>query len=205
MSSAQHQQPHATDPQDVLAEVGSYWGWLLALGVLSLAAGVLVLAWPGATIRVIATLFGLQLLILGAFRFVAAFSRDIEGTGQLAPVLLAALSVLAGILVLRSPFQTIPLLGLILGVFWTVNGVVEMYSGIANRDRPYRGLAIAGGILSTIAGILFLVYPARSVFVVTLLVGVWLVVFSVIDMLEALRLRAAAHRAGYTRGPITTS
>ena len=41
------------------------WGWLLAGGVLSLAAGVVSLIWPGATVLVLAILLGLRLLMFG--------------------------------------------------------------------------------------------------------------------------------------------
>jgi uncharacterized membrane protein HdeD (DUF308 family) len=41
------------------------WPWLLAGGVLSLAAGVVSLVWPGATVLVLAILLGIRLLVFG--------------------------------------------------------------------------------------------------------------------------------------------
>ncbi len=41
------------------------WGWLLFGGVLSVAVGVLALAWPGATILVLALLLGIRMLLFG--------------------------------------------------------------------------------------------------------------------------------------------
>jgi hypothetical protein len=38
-------------------------------------------AWPGATLLVIAVLFGVQLVIAGIFRFVVAFAADDTGGG----------------------------------------------------------------------------------------------------------------------------
>ena len=67
------QQP---DAADVLASIGRHWGWIMAFGVLTLLAGVAVLAWPGRTLVVIAVLFGVQLIVTGIFRFVAAFAAD---------------------------------------------------------------------------------------------------------------------------------
>jgi uncharacterized membrane protein HdeD (DUF308 family) len=206
MSSPQARNHYVADPDDMLSALGGYWGWLLGLGVLSLAAGVIVLSWPGRTLHVIAVLFALQLLVLGAFRFVTAFARQVEGTVRLAPLVSASLAVLVGILLLRSSLQTIGLISLFVGIFWTVNGVLEMFSAIADHARPYRTLAIAGGVLSTIAGIVFLAYPLRSALVAAAAIGVWLVVFAVIDMLEAARLWAVTHRAPVAppRGPVVT-
>ena len=64
------------DAVDVLASIGRHWGWIMAFGVLTLLAGVAVLAWPGRTLVVIAVLFGVQLIVTGIFRFVAAFAAD---------------------------------------------------------------------------------------------------------------------------------
>jgi uncharacterized membrane protein HdeD (DUF308 family) len=69
-----------TDAADVLADVGRRWGWVLAFGIITVLAGLLVLAWPGRTIVVIAVLFGIQLVVAGIFRFVAAFATD-DATG----------------------------------------------------------------------------------------------------------------------------
>jgi uncharacterized membrane protein HdeD (DUF308 family) len=41
------------------------WKWLMAGGVLSLAAGVVALIWPGATVLVLAVLLGIRLLVFG--------------------------------------------------------------------------------------------------------------------------------------------
>ena len=49
----------------------------MAFGVVTLLAGVAVLAWPGRTLVVIAVLFGVQLIVTGIFRFVAAFAATI--------------------------------------------------------------------------------------------------------------------------------
>src|SRR4030088_150108 len=81
------------DSADMIARVGRHWGWLLAFGVITLVAGVAVLAWPGRTLVVIAVLFGIQLIVTGLFRFVAAFASD-DLTGG-TRVLLAVLGVLS--------------------------------------------------------------------------------------------------------------
>ena len=41
------------------------WGWLLFGGALSVAVGVLALAWPGATILVLGLLLGIRMLLFG--------------------------------------------------------------------------------------------------------------------------------------------
>jgi uncharacterized membrane protein HdeD (DUF308 family) len=46
--------------------------WLLAAGLFSLLVGIVAVAWPKATIVVLAVLFGLQIAVLGLVEIVAA-------------------------------------------------------------------------------------------------------------------------------------
>jgi len=64
------------DPADIVARVGRHWGWVLAFGIITLLVGVAALAWPGRTLVVIAVLFGIQLVVMGIFRFAGAFASD---------------------------------------------------------------------------------------------------------------------------------
>lgn len=41
-----------------------HWGWLVAFGVLTIVVGIAAIAWPTATVRVLALLFGLRLLVV---------------------------------------------------------------------------------------------------------------------------------------------
>ena len=148
-----------------LANMGRHWGWVLAFGLINVAAGVLALAWPGRTLVVIAVIFGVELVVAGIFRFVAAFAAEDEsGTTALA---------------------------LLLGIFWMVNGFVEVFIALAYRDMPHRGLAIATGPLSIVAGFIVLVYPKISLLTLTIVLGVWLLIFGVMEIVLAFRLRSA--------------
>jgi uncharacterized membrane protein HdeD (DUF308 family) len=56
------------------------WGWLLFGGVLSLAVGVLALAWPGATILVLGLLLGVRMLFFGIAEIM--FARGLHRIGS---------------------------------------------------------------------------------------------------------------------------
>jgi uncharacterized membrane protein HdeD (DUF308 family) len=184
-------------PHEALAKLGRSWGWLCAFGVLTLLAGVAVLAWPGATILTLALIFGIQLLIGGIFWFVSAFSSDEKHV--VVQILLAVLSVLAGVIVLRYPVQTAFIFPLILGAFWTVNGIAETFQGIAGRSVSSRGWAIASGLLSILAGIALLVYPGIGLVTMAFLLGIWLLVYGGIAVVRSVRMRPRAVTAPTAR------
>jgi uncharacterized membrane protein HdeD (DUF308 family) len=184
------------DSADVLARLGRSWTWLLGSAVMTLVPGVLVLVWPEATLHVLAVLIGLYLLVTGAFRFVAVFAR--EGHERLPGLLLAVLYVLAGVLCLRNPLQTIAALSLITGAVWLVSGILTLYTAVSVEDLPHRGVVTVAAVLGIVAGIVVLALPAESARALTRLLGLWLVLLGLAEAVVALARRAALRK---TRPP----
>jgi uncharacterized membrane protein HdeD (DUF308 family) len=189
--------PLRTDPADVLARIGRHWGWVLAFGVATAVLGVAALVWPGRTLVVIAVLFGIQLVVAGIFRFVAAFALEDESGGtRVLYALLGALSFIVGLYAVRHVLLTLGALALLLGIFWIVQGFIEVFTAISHRAMPQRGWTIALGILSVVAGFIVLVSPAISLLTLAVVLGVWLVFFGLMEIFFAFRLRSVGAVAG---------
>ncbi|MFG2320196.1 HdeD family acid-resistance protein [Streptomyces tendae] len=181
------------DPAHVLTRLGRSWTWLMGSAVATLVPGVLVLVWPEATLHVLAVLIGLYLLLTGVFRFVAVFAR--EGHERLPGLLLAVLYVLAGVLCLRSPLQTIAALSLIVGMVWLVSGILTLYASLVTENLPPRGLVMGMAVLAVVAGIVVLALPAESARALTRLLGLWLVLLGLAEAVTALGWRSALRGA----------
>lgn len=190
----------AVGAEGMPARIAGSWGWLLAFGVLTFVAGLFALTWPGRTVVVLALVFGAQLVVGGIFWFGAALSSR-QGTGG--QLVLAVLAVIAGIVCLRSPVQIALLLPLVLGLYWIVNGLIEMFQALTRgEDVPARGWAVAAGVLGVLAGIAVLVYPGTGLLVLGWVLGFWLVVYGVITTSRSLSLRGRqAHPIPAAPGP----
>ena len=184
------------DAADVLAGVGRHWGWVLTFGIVTLLAGLLALAWPGRTVVVLAVLFGVQLVVAGIFRFVAALASDDEsGATRVLLALLGVLSFIVGLYALRHILVTIATLALLLGIFWIVNGAIEVFTALSHRGMRDRGWTIFMGVLSVVAGVVVLVYPGISLITLAVVLGVWLLVYGVMEIVLAFRLRSIGQAA----------
>jgi uncharacterized membrane protein HdeD (DUF308 family) len=180
----------------MLTRMGRHWGWLLGYGILTLLAGVAVLAWPSVTLLVLAVLLGVQLIVSGFFRLGAALaSEDLTGGTRAMLALLGVLSVIIGLWAIRHVLLTLLALTVFLGIFWVVNGVIEVFSALAHPGTPARGWAVLMGILSMLAGVIVLAFPGLTLLGLAVILGIWLVVFGVLETTAAFRLRAASHRA----------
>lgn len=184
-----------TDPQEVLGQLGGSWHWALGLALATLLPGILVLVWPDETLFVLAIIIGLQLLVAGVFRFVTAFSKDGRGTGStVVGVIIAIIAILAGVLCLRHPLQTIAALTLIIGIYWLLAGIFTAYIAIADRDLRHRGLTFAMGALGVVAAIVVLSYPVGSAVALARLLGLWLVILGLFEVAVAFALRSSIRR-----------
>ena len=179
----------------VEALVGSNtWGWVLAFGVLTLAAGIAVLAWPAETLLVIAVLFGIQLVIAGIFRFVMAFSEPVRGAGiRVLYAVIGLLSIIVGIWAIRHADLTVLVLAVLLGIFWVVNGMFEIFAALSERALPHRGWTGAMGVLSVFAGLIVIAVPNISVITLAVVLGIWLLFWGIGEIMIAFRLRAEVH------------
>lgn len=181
-----------TDPVATIAKIGRHWGWLIAFGILTVALGICAVVWPAITLLAAAIVFGVQLIVAGIYRLVGAFaSDDASGTTRVLLALLGILSLVVGLYAVRHVLLTIVALALLLGIFWIVNGVIEIFTALSHREMSGRGWRAFMGILSTIAGIVLLAIPGISLLVLVVVVSVWLILFGLLEITLALRLRSA--------------
>jgi uncharacterized membrane protein HdeD (DUF308 family) len=184
------------DPADMMARVGRAWGWVLAFGIITLLTGLAALVWPGRTLIVVAVLFGIQLIVMGIFRFVAAFaSDDLTGGTRVLLALLGVLSLIIGLYAVRHVLITLLALALLLGIFWVVSGTVELFTALSHRGMQGRGWTAFMGILSIVSGIIVLAYPGISLLVLAVVLSIWLLVFGAMQITLAFRIRSLAHHA----------
>jgi uncharacterized membrane protein HdeD (DUF308 family) len=108
--------------------------------------------------------------------------------------LLGALSLLAGVLCLRSPQQTLTAIALLIGSWWIVSGVLGVIAAANGTTEGSRGWAAAFGVLSVVAGFVVLLQPRISLATLELMLGVTLIVLGIVVAIDALRRRTGGAR-----------
>lgn len=178
--------------ESALRTLGRAWAWLLAFGIVSILVGVVAIVWPGATLLVIAIVFAVQLIVAGVFRFVGAFAIPGEnGWLRALQAVLAVLSFAVGIYLIGHLALSLLVLALVLGFYWIAYGVIELFTAIGHSEIPGRLWVSISGILGIAAGTLLIVWPGISLYALTLVLGVWLIVFGVMLLAQAWYARSA--------------
>ncbi|WP_085981649.1 HdeD family acid-resistance protein [Mycobacterium parascrofulaceum] len=170
------------------------WKSTLLSGLLSLALGVLVLAWPGISIVVAATAFGIYLLITGAAQVFFAFSLHVSAGSRILLFISGAASLILALLAFRHFGQgyAILLLAIWIGIGFIFRGVGTTVSAIQDPQLPGRGWAIFIGVISLLAGIVVLASPLESIVTLALVVGVWFVVLGIFEIVSSFGIRKAS-------------
>lgn len=173
----------AESPLEQMARRG--WLFLLALGIVAVIVGVIVLVWPGETLRVVGVLFGIFLLVSGAAEIVLAFAPGLRGGTRFLSVLVGALSILLGLISFRGAAESILLLALWIGFGWLITGITRAVSAGSSPYTRYRGWQILGGVLLAIGGIVVISAPFASIFALAVFSGIWLIVIGIWQIIEA--------------------
>ena len=100
----------------------------------------------------------------------------------------ACLSILIGLLVLHHTFQTVAVVGFIVGIFWVIAGVTQLVAGF-EAPRGERAWLLLIGAIGTIVGIITLVYPGLSLVIIAVLMGIWLILFGILQLIVGLQIR----------------
>ena len=167
------------------------WKSTLLSGVLAVILGVLVLTWPGPTIIVAAIFFGAYLLVTGIAQVIFAFSLHVSAGGRVLLFLSGAASLILAILCFRSLQNSVLLLAIWIGVGFIFRGVATAVSAISDPTLPGRGWEIFIGVITLIAGVIVLASPFDSLATLVLVVGIWLIVIGVFEVVSAFGIRKA--------------
>lgn len=168
------------------------WKSALASGVLAVILGVVILVWPGPSILVAAVLFGVYLVVAGIAELIFAFSLHVSAGSRILLFIGGALSLILAVLVFRhfgQGYNAILLLAIWIGIGFIFRGVALTVAAISDRALPGRGWTIFFGVISIIAGFVVLAWPFDSIVILALVVGIWLIILGVMEIISAFDTR----------------
>jgi uncharacterized membrane protein HdeD (DUF308 family) len=184
--------PGLPGPMQQLAR--NAWQAVLLIGVAAIVFGVVALVWPHATLRVIGILFGIFLLVSGIMQLAAAFGTHVDTSLRVLAFISGAIAIMLGLFCFRGALESILLLAIWIGIAWLFRGVSQLAAASSDPDMPARGWQVFSGIIGIVAGIVVLISPLNSIWVLTLFGGIWLIVTGVAEIATALQLRSEAKK-----------
>ena len=170
---------------------------MILFGLTAVILGVVILVWPGKSILVAAVLFGVYLVLSGVVLVLLAFNLPSSGGIRFLNFISGVASIILGVLAFRhfdEGYWAILLLAIWIGIGFILRGVSAVGVAIEDKRFPGRGWTIFFGVISLIAGIVVLAYPFDSIVILALVVGIWLIILGVMEILSGFGMRNDAKR-----------
>lgn len=160
------------------------WGMSSLSGILVMVFGFNALAFPSATIDLLAIYFALSILIGGIVLTTYSIQYRKYTPNWKLKLLEGIVSTLLGIIIILNPRKAVDFLMIIVGAWATVIGVVFI---IAFFIRKSFGLIeilnLITGIISLALGLIIIFNPFESVRFIVILIGIYTIIYGVFSII----------------------
>jgi uncharacterized membrane protein HdeD (DUF308 family) len=149
------------------------WGWVVALGVIFMIAGVIALGSVlMATLSAIYVI-GIMMIMAGVTEIITAF--NVKDWGKFALwMLLGLLYVAAGVICFFRPFEAAAIVTLMLGIALVIGGVVRGFLAWSVREagKPW-GWVAASAVITLLLGLIIVAkWPYSSAYTLGIFLGI---------------------------------
>jgi uncharacterized membrane protein HdeD (DUF308 family) len=172
---------------DETVDLSPMW-WLLGLiGAASVVAGVILVAKPSNSLKVLAVVFGIFIVLDGIVELISSIAGNVQNRGLAAIV--GVLSLIVGIVLIRHPTNSVNLIGILIGLWLVAAGVVRFLRAIMLAGHRLLGLCLA--VLEIVVGIVIVANPHIGYGTLAIIGGIWLILSGVGTLVLAFVIRAA--------------
>ena len=154
-------------------------GWIVALGLIYVLAGLVALG--SVMLTTVATVFlvGVMMLIAGGAQVLNAFQLQSWGK-VLIWLLLGALYIAAGFFTFENPLFAAALLTFLLGVSLVFSGAMRIFLAFSmRREVPWNWVGLSGAITLLLGVVILAHWPVSGLYVLGLFLGIDLIVAGV--------------------------
>ncbi|WP_421723012.1 HdeD family acid-resistance protein [Bauldia sp.] len=155
--------------------IQKHWGWYLALGIVFLIGGVFAIAMPFIATLAVTTIVGIALAFVGVVQIVQAWSSRSWG-GFIWQLIMGLVITVGGVVIWLFPIQGALALTIVAAAIFLAKGVMQLILGFQMRPNAGWGWMVFSGLLAVVIGVLiWLYFPASTVFTLGTLAGISLI------------------------------
>jgi uncharacterized membrane protein HdeD (DUF308 family) len=167
-----------------------FWLMPVVAGLISLAAGIVVLVAPKGSVETIALILGIYLVVVGLHGAYTAVVDPEETGGHRGVVLtMAALALIAGIVVVIHPGATVTGVAIAFGIFLILSGLRYLFLAAV---LPEKLPVIIRGVLEIVGGAIVVAWPKIGLTTLAIVLGVYLILGGLLQLVIGFMIRRAA-------------
>jgi len=175
---------------DVMSNLLARNWWAVALrGIFAILFGLAALLLPVATVATLVLLFAAYMLVDGVFAIVAGVRAAAKHERWGLLILEGIVDLLAGAAALLLPGLTVLVVVTLLGIWAVITGALLLVAAFRLHGAHGRWLLALSGLVSLVWGVLLWLSPVAGALVLTWWLGGYALVFGVLLLVLAFRLR----------------
>jgi uncharacterized membrane protein HdeD (DUF308 family) len=152
--------------------LASAWWLVFLVGLASVVAGAIFVAKPSHSLSALAVVFGVFVLLDGVVELIRSIAGADENRALAA--IIGVLGVIIGVVLIRHPTHAVTLIGLIIGIWFVVAGLVRLVAAILVPG--HRLLRILVSLVAVFVGIAIVANPHIGYATLAVLTGIFLII-----------------------------
>jgi uncharacterized membrane protein HdeD (DUF308 family) len=186
----------------MLADILSrYWWMTLLRGLFWILFGIVIFTRPGITLLSLTLALGVIMFIDGLINAVNAFSGRREHDDWWVILLVGLAGIGIGVLTFYNPRATAFAVVLYVAIWAIATGLLEIVEAVRLRKQIQGEFWLAlAGIASVAFGVMLAARPGVGALTILWLIGIYAIVFGVIMLLLAFRVRSGVKHIAHALG-----
>ena len=147
--------------------------------ILMIIAGIILLIWPGGSLRTLAIVGGIFLLLEGISLLAGKGIKEGQNQSLIGSIVL----IILGILLLTRPGESISMIMFIIGLCFVISAVSYIFN--IRNSFGNRNMNLINAVLMLVFGIIIMAHPFSSAAVAVKVVAVFLLIDGVMNLVSS--------------------
>ena len=180
-SVLKHRLPHSAKPHPrILPQRGiSMKKFSDSSSILMIIAGIILLIWPGGSLRTLAIVGGIFLLLEGISLLAGKGIKEGQNQSLIGSIVL----IILGILLLTRPGESISMIMFIIGLCFVISAVSYIFN--IRNSFGNRNMNLINAVLMLVFGIIIMAHPFSSAAAAVKVVAVFLLIDGVMNLVSS--------------------
>lgn len=168
----------------------AYWWSLLIRGAIAILFGIMALISVQFALLFLVYLFGAYALLDGILAVIVSLQERSTASRWWVLLLAGIFGIVLGLVTFFQPRPIILVIFYLVAAWLVVTGIFEIISAFTIGALGIEWLLVVAGVLSIIVGIIFFLHPTASILSIVWLLGVFALVYGVIQIVRAIQFRS---------------
>lgn len=168
----------------IVNKLRSMYKTSIVLSIILIFIGIFLLIQPETTLYAISYFVGIVLIVWGLFPIISFLTNKESQKFLELSFVTGIIAFLFGVVVMIKPDMIGSIIPLLLGLWMVINGAIKLYYSFILNKEGKATLSIIVSLLILLGGILLVINPFEGAVVLTKIIGISFITYSILDLLE---------------------